>query len=119
MWNSTDNWSYGKKCVIQLKIWLFLSYQVQRSIIEVLIENAQSIGMVSESLYHRVQMLSSCFPASEDELDRSCEQLDDTDNSKAGKKKKRRSGSLQGGRLTHWILGDMDRILKMQFATSL
>jgi len=69
--------------------------EVERSIIELLIENAESIGMVSDSLYGRVQLLGSCFPVSEDELDRSVDALDETD-AKCRKKKKRRSGSLQG-----------------------
>lgn len=58
-----------------------------------LIEHAEDIGMVSESLYERTTLMSACWP-SEDELEKS----DTTthDDSKTTKKKKRRSGSLQG-----------------------
>ncbi|XP_013409939.2 rho GTPase-activating protein 11B-like [Lingula anatina] len=63
----------------------------QTSIIELLIEHSADIGMVDESLQERSHMMSTCF-ASEDELDRSCDESEEPKS----KKKKRRSGSLQG-----------------------
>lgn len=65
--------------------------QIQTSIVQYLITNAECIGMVSASLYERTTLMVSCF-ASEDELEKS----DAGNDSKAGKKKKKRSGSFQG-----------------------
>ena len=49
-------------------------------------------GLVSESLVERTTLMGACFP-SEDELDRSDTAQND---SKTGKKKKKRSASFQG-----------------------
>ena len=62
--------------------------EIQTSIVELLIENGRYVGMVTPSLEERSSMMKGCFGCSEDELDVA-------DDPKS-KKKKRRSGSLQG-----------------------
>ena len=65
--------------------------QMQTNVVQLLICHSEDIGMISGSLYDRSSLLS-CFPASEDELEKSIDGLDDS----KPKKKKKRSGSLQG-----------------------
>ncbi len=65
----------------------------QTNVVQLLICHSEDIGMVTESLYDRSSLLGACFPPSEDELEKSIDGLDD---SKPSKKKKKRSGSLQG-----------------------
>ena len=64
-------------------------FQAQTNIVHLLICHAHEIGLVADELYERT-CLYSCFQ-SEDELERS----EDLNESKP-KKKKKRSGSLQG-----------------------
>ena len=64
-------------------------FQAQTNIVHLLICHAQEIGTVADELYERT-CLYGCFQ-SEDELERS----EDLNESKP-KKKKKRSGSLQG-----------------------
>jgi hypothetical protein len=61
---------------------------VQTAVVELLIKNAHHIGVIPEYLKERVELLES-FPQSDDE------HFDVSDGVKP-KKKKRRSGSLQG-----------------------
>ena len=65
--------------------------QTQTGIVQTLIGLWEEIAMVSDSLYERTNVMT-CL-ASEDELDKTGDGLDE---SKPRKKKKRRSGSLQG-----------------------
>lgn len=64
--------------------------QTQKSIVQLLMTHSDHIGMVSNSLFERTALMTQCFQ-SEDELERSGE-TEETGK----KKKKRRSGSLQG-----------------------
>ena len=68
---------------------LYTVFQAQTNIVHLLICHAQEIGTVADELYERT-CLYGCF-RSEDELERS----EDLNESKP-KKKKKRSGSLQG-----------------------
>ena len=70
--------------------------QIQTSIVQYLITNAESIGMVSDSLYERTTLMLSCF-ASEDELEKSdAGMCNESHTYKKKKSKKKRSGSFQG-----------------------
>ena len=52
--------------------------------------------MMNDTLYDKAVLMGSlCFP-SDDELEKSCDELDDSQPVKGKKKKKKRSGSLQG-----------------------
>lgn len=64
--------------------------QIQTNIVQFLISNATNIGMVSESVLGRTQLLG--YLPSDDELEKS----DDGLNDSKPKKKKKRSGSWQG-----------------------
>ncbi len=67
--------------------------QNQTNIVHLLILRAGDIGMVPDSLIERALLMSTCFP-SEDEIDKSESLASEGEGGK--KKKKRRSGSLQG-----------------------
>nr|KAG5692522.1 hypothetical protein BaRGS_018727 [Batillaria attramentaria] len=68
--------------------------QLQTAIVELLIHNADRLGVVSESLSQRTTLMTECF-GTEDELDASDDNtLEDTKEVK--KKRRKRSSSLQG-----------------------
>lgn len=71
--------------------------QIQTAIVELLIRNASSIGVVSESLIQRTALMTECF-GTEDELEASDDNtLEDSKDIRESKKKRRkRSSSLQG-----------------------
>ncbi|XP_046564919.1 rho GTPase-activating protein 11A-like [Haliotis rubra] len=71
--------------------------QIQTAIVELLIKEAEKVGMVSSSLYQRTTLMTECFGvATDDELDASDDNtLEDSKDMKK-KKKRKRSGSLQG-----------------------
>ena len=64
--------------------------QQETGIIQLLMERADALGMVSDSLCQRTALMTSCCFPSDDELERS-----EFDDNRVGKKKKR-SGSFQG-----------------------
>jgi len=74
--------------------------QAEISIIHSLIIHAEQIGLVSDDLFGRATLLETCFETDcgvDQELDGS--QVVDAANAvsgRRGKKKKKRSGSLQG-----------------------
>ena len=81
--------------------------QIQTSIVQYLITNADTIGMVSDSLYERIQLMKGCWP--EDELDMNRSDMptaepDESSSKPKKKSKKKRSGSFQG---TNPFLNDM------------
>ncbi|XP_041351525.1 uncharacterized protein LOC121370398 [Gigantopelta aegis] len=70
--------------------------QIQTSIVELLVKNADCIGMISESLYQRQALMTECF-GTDDELDASGDNtLEDSKDVKKKEKKRKRSGSFQG-----------------------
>ncbi|XP_046351286.2 uncharacterized protein LOC124131838 [Haliotis rufescens] len=71
--------------------------QIQTAIVELLIKDAEKVGMVSSSLYQRTTLMTECFGVqTDDELDASDDNtLEDSKDMKK-KKKRKRSGSLQG-----------------------
>jgi hypothetical protein len=68
--------------------------QMQTSIVETLLAQANHIGVVDDSLYERTCLLGACYPSEEELYDSSVTCAQDESRTK---KKKRRSGSLQGG----------------------
>jgi len=69
--------------------------QIQTNIVQLLILYAGDIGMVPDSLYERSVLMSACFPT-DDDLERSEVIQEDGQHKNNTKKKKKRSGSLQG-----------------------
>ncbi|XP_070181705.1 uncharacterized protein [Littorina saxatilis] len=67
--------------------------QIQTAIVELLIRNAERIGLVSNSLAERTSLLAECF-GTEDELDGASD--DNTLEDSKDKKRRKRSSSLQG-----------------------
>ena len=71
---------------------------IQTSIVQLLINHASRIGVVSDSMYDRTSMMGEAWGGTEDELDASDDNtLDDSKDVKEMRKKRRkRSSSLQG-----------------------
>ena len=71
--------------------------QIQTAIVELLIQNADSIGVVSESLQQRSALMTEFF-GTEDELEASDDNTleDSKDCREQRKKHRKRSNSLQG-----------------------
>ena len=77
----------SKEDLIQLQ-------NLQTTVIQYLIANAENIGMVSADLHKRTTAMGECF--SEDELLEKSDANINESTSKSTKKKKKRSGSFQG-----------------------
>lgn len=88
--------------------------QIQTAIVELLIRNAERIGLVSNSLAERTSLLAECF-GTEDELDGASD--DNTLEDSKDKKRRKRSSSLQG--LGRQSLNSTVSHLKMFFSSSL
>ncbi|XP_071163331.1 rho GTPase-activating protein 11A-like isoform X2 [Mytilus edulis] len=69
--------------------------QFQTSVVEVLIRNAEEIGFISDSLYERTLLMTEVF-GTDDELDASCEGLEESRDCKKKEKKRKRTGSFTG-----------------------
>ncbi|KAK3093419.1 hypothetical protein FSP39_015445 [Pinctada imbricata] len=69
--------------------------QVQTSVVELLICNAASVGMVSKELCEKANLMTDVW-GTEDELDASGDALEDSHNVKDKRKWRKRSGSFQG-----------------------
>ncbi|OWF55189.1 uncharacterized protein LOC110463103 isoform X2 [Mizuhopecten yessoensis] len=69
--------------------------QVQTSIVELLIRNAESVGMISDSLHERALLMTEVF-GTDDELDVTEDTLEDSRDCRKKEKKRKRSGSFQG-----------------------
>jgi len=72
-----------------------LFYQVQTSIVQLLIQQADEVCMVSPLLAEKTALMSEVF-STDDELDASEDNLDDTHENRRRDKKRKRSGSFQG-----------------------
>ena len=62
---------------------------------ELLINNAHHIGMVDDDLVKKTRLMSECF-STDDELDGSEDNLEESKETKRKEKKRKRSGSFQG-----------------------
>jgi len=73
-----------------------LRLEAETTVIQLLIENAAYVGMVSDSILERASLLNTCFMLSVDSV--TSRTAGATECGKVGtkKKKRRRSGSLQG-----------------------
>ncbi|XP_061172626.1 rho GTPase-activating protein 11A-like [Saccostrea echinata] len=69
--------------------------QVQTAIVEVLIRSASMIGMVSPEVYEKASLITEIF-GTDDELDASCDTLEESRDLKKKEKRRKRSGSFQG-----------------------
>jgi len=70
--------------------------ETETTVIQLLIENAAHVGMVPDSVFERASLLNACFSlAAESDVGRTMEVAGDGKVTKK-KKRKRRSGSLQG-----------------------
>ncbi|XP_033733741.1 uncharacterized protein LOC117322904 isoform X2 [Pecten maximus] len=69
--------------------------QVQTSVVELLIRNAESVGMISDSLHERALLMTEVF-GTDDELDVTEETLEESRDCRKKEKKRKRSGSFQG-----------------------
>ncbi|XP_060585598.1 rho GTPase-activating protein gacU-like isoform X2 [Ruditapes philippinarum] len=69
--------------------------QVQTSVVELLIEHAEEVGMIDEQMAEKTAFMSEVF-STDDELDASEDNLDDTKENRKKEKKRKRSGSFQG-----------------------
>lgn len=69
--------------------------QWQTGIVELLIHSADSVGMVSDSLYERTSLMTEAF-GTDDDLDASEETLEESRGCKKKDKRRKRSGSFQG-----------------------
>ena len=72
--------------------------------VELLIENAQLIGMVDDDLVKKTKLMSEVF-STDDELDGSEDNLEDTKETRRKEKKRKRSGSFQGNEFIQNSLG--------------
>lgn len=63
--------------------------------VELLIKQADKVGMVDNDMVERTAFMSEVF-STDDELDASEDNLDDTKETRKKEKKRKRSGSFQG-----------------------
>ena len=68
---------------------------MQTSVVELLILNAELVGMVSSVLCEKSALMTEVW-GTDDELDASCDALEESHNVKKDKKRRKRSGSFQG-----------------------
>lgn len=82
--------------------------QVQTSVVELLIRNADSVGMISNSLYERALLMTEVF-GTDDELDMTEDTMEESRDSRKKEKKRKRSGSFQGegalGQIGKYLFG--------------
>lgn len=70
---------------------------MQTAVVELLIKHADKVGMVEDALVEKTAFMSELFSScTDDELDASEDNLDDTKESRKKEKKRKRSGSFQG-----------------------
>ncbi|XP_045176312.2 uncharacterized protein LOC123536882 [Mercenaria mercenaria] len=69
--------------------------QVQTSVVELLIQHAEELGMIDEEMAEKTAFMSEVF-STDDELDASEDNLEDTKENRKKEKKRKRSGSFQG-----------------------
>lgn len=69
--------------------------QVQTAVVELLIKHADEVGMVGDDIVEKTAFMSEVF-STDDELDASEDNLDDTKETRKKEKKRKRSGSFQG-----------------------
>lgn len=63
--------------------------------VELLIKHADEVGMVDDDMVEKTAFMSEVF-STDDELDASEDNLDDTKETRKKEKKRKRSGSFQG-----------------------
>ncbi|KAL4237260.1 Rho GTPase-activating protein 6 [Mactra antiquata] len=69
--------------------------QVQTSVVEMLIQHAEDVGMVDDDIAEKTAFMSEVFNT-DDDLDASEDNLDDVKDNQKKEKKRKRSGSFQG-----------------------
>ena len=73
-----------------------LRLEAETTVIQLLIENAAHVGMVSDSIFERASLLNMCFMLPSESVASRTAGMTDSRRVVAKKKKRRRSGSLQG-----------------------
>ena len=74
--------------------------QAQNDVLKLLVENAEQIGMVTESMCDRMVAWTSYFSSDEEEMN---ETAGGKSKTLSPEKKKKRRGSLKGGQHQHMI----------------